>query len=91
MPTMTDASGVHQGIELLVQILEPRLGARGSLLGARVACDAPEDMSPTDARRLGNALLKAAEVAEEADRRLLPVLESFAEVRDGLLYEDASP
>jgi hypothetical protein len=89
VPGTDPTSGVHAGIELLVSIIEPRLGARGSLIGARIACDAPEALSSDEARRLGDALQAAADLADEADRKLLPILESFAEVRDGLLYEDS--
>jgi hypothetical protein len=78
-------SGVEQGIELLVSILEPRLGARGSLIGAKVVCDQTESLSPDQARRLANALERAANLADEADRKLIPILEAFAETRDRIL------
>jgi hypothetical protein len=82
---MDTATAVHQGIELLVSVVEPRLGARGSLIPASVKCDVPDAMSADEARRLSEALRRAADLADEADRRLLPILESYAEVRDGLL------
>jgi hypothetical protein len=78
-------SGVEQGIELLVSILEPRLGARGSLIGAKVVCDPPETLSPDQARRLADALERAADLAHEADGKLIPILEAFVETRDRLL------
>jgi hypothetical protein len=83
------AGHVHDGVELLVSIIEPRLAPRGSLIGARVTSDAPEHMSTDEARRLASALGRAADMADEADRRLLPILESYAETRDAILQRDA--
>jgi hypothetical protein len=77
---------VHQGIELLVSIIEPRLAPRGSLVPSRIACDAPEHMSADEARRLATALNSAADLADEADRKLIPILESFAKTRDAILH-----
>jgi hypothetical protein len=88
MPATDPAAGVHEGIELLVSILEPRLGARGGLVGAKISLNAPSTMSPDEARRLAAALSRAAEHADEVDRKLLPILESYAEARDRLLYEE---
>jgi hypothetical protein len=81
-------AAVHEGIELLVAIIEPRLGARGSLVPSRIACDAPEQLSADEARRLSTALARAADLAEEANRKLLPILESYTETRDRLLAEE---
>ena len=86
MPDADPTSGVGQSLQLLVSILEPHLAARGSLIGAKVVCDPPEAMFSDEARRLADALVRAGDVADEADRKLLPILESYAEVRDGLLY-----
>jgi hypothetical protein len=81
------SEGVASSVELLVSIIEPRLGVRGSLIGARITCDPPETLSSSEARRLGDALARAAALADEADRKLLPILESYSEVRGGLLNE----
>jgi hypothetical protein len=79
------AEDVHQGIELLVSIIEPRLGVRGSLIPASVTCDMPDQLSGDEARRLADALRRAADLAEEADRKLLPILETYSETRDAIL------
>jgi hypothetical protein len=55
------------------------------LIGAKVACDPPETLSPDQARRLADALERAADLADKADGELIPVLETFAETRDRLL------
>jgi hypothetical protein len=52
---------------------------------SRIACDAPEHMGADEARRLAAALNRSADLADDADRKLLPILESYAEVRRGLL------
>jgi len=76
---------VHQGVELLVSVVEPRIAARGSLVPAEIHCDTPEQLDADEARRLAAALKGAADLADEADRKLLPILESYAEVRDAIL------
>jgi len=77
---------VESNVELLVQVMEPRLTLR-SVVGARVAIasDHLKEMTPYEARRLGDALRSAAGLAEQADERLLPILDSFASERDRLL------
>jgi hypothetical protein len=42
----------------------------------------PDQLSGNEARRLADALRRAADLADEADRRLLPILQSYAEMRD---------
>jgi hypothetical protein len=81
---------VHQGIELLVSIIEPRLAPRGSLVPSRIACDVPEHLSPNEARRLAAALTSTADLADQADRKLIPILESYAETRDAILHRDSA-
>lgn len=76
---------VHQGVELLVSVQEPRIAARGSLVPSQITCEPPEQMDADEARRLAAALNRAADLADEADRKLLPILESYAETRDRLL------
>ena len=80
---------VQQGIELLVSVVEPRIAARGSLVPSRVVCEPPEQMDADEARRLATALNRAADLAGEADRKLLPILQSYADGRDSLLRGDS--
>jgi len=77
---------VESNVELLVQVMEPRLTLR-SVVGARVAIasDHLKEMTPYEARHLGDALCSAAGLAEQADERLLPILDSFVSERDRLL------
>jgi hypothetical protein len=91
VPTGVDpAAHVHEGVELLVSIQEPRIGARGSLVPSRIACEAPEHLSADEARRLAETLTRAAELADEADRKLLPILEHYGETRDAILAAETA-
>ena len=73
-------------IGVLVQVTEPRLTLR-SVVGARVAIASEhlKEMTPYEARHLGDALCSAAGLAEQVDERLLPILDSFVSERDRLL------
>lgn len=90
----TDAPVVESALDAAVHVHEPELTRRG-IVGARVAvavltAESLHRLTPDEARRLANALVRGAERAEHTDAVLLPLLEKYVEERDRL-YDDEAP
>lgn len=67
--------------QAIVTVEEPRLSSRGNVVGSRVSIQTVEEalqgLVPDQARRLAQALIAAAETADEVDETALPHLHAF--------------
>ena len=70
-------------------IHEPRISARGNIIGSRLSCSGGEEMRPEEGRRLAAALSRAADQAEALDSAAIPHLKAFQRAVEDLAADGA--